>query len=390
MHAELSEFQGSVTGVKRGKWRKVLIKAGLGAAVVVAVAVLVWLVRPSPIDPVSWQPPEAPEEAGVYAENLLLRNAERLADGQLFHPEDIVFDAEGRLYTGTQDGKIHRITFDERGGVQSVEVFAETGGYPLGLHFDRNGQLIAAVKSVGLVAIDRQGKVTLLTDRAGDTPIQYADELDIASDGTIYFSDGSTKFEWGWPFDTLEGRPYGRLLRYNPATRETEVLLDGLYFANGILLSAEEDYLLITESPRYRITRYWLRGDKAGTTEPFAENLPILPDNLSIDHEGDIWVGGSKRSGLLDRLQRHAFLKRQLSKLPFDWLRGLPEWESNRYGYVIRLAPTGEVKRTYQDPGGENVYAVSSIERRGDELYIGTLYGQAVARYKLDEAGGSR
>lgn len=303
----------------------------------------------------------------------------------MFHPEDIAFDAEGRLYTGTQDGKIHRITFNGQGGVQNVEVFAETGGFPLGLHFDRDGRLIAAVKSVGLMAIDRQGAAALLTDRAGDVPIRYADELDIASDGSIYFSDGSTKFDWGWPFDTLESKPYGRLLRYDPASGETEVLLDGLYFANGVLLSPEEDSLLITESPRYRITRYWLNGDKAGTTEPFAENLPIVPDNLSVDQEGDIWVGGSKRSGLLDTLHRSAFLKRQMSKLPFGWLRGMPEWESNRYGYVMRLSPDGEIKMTYQDPGGENVHSVSSVERRGDELYIGTLYGQAIARIRLDE-----
>jgi len=70
-----------------------------------------------------------------------------------------------------------------------------------------------------------------------------------ASDGSVYFSDASTKFENDkWVLDLLEAKPYGRLLKYDPITRKTTVLLDGLWFANGVALSAKEDFILICET----------------------------------------------------------------------------------------------------------------------------------------------
>jgi sugar lactone lactonase YvrE len=85
------------------------------------------------------------------------------------------------------------------------------------------------------------------------------------------------------PRERAEARPHGRLLSYNPASGETKVLLKDLYFANGVALSANEDFVLVNETYRYRITRYWLSGDKAGTHDIFIDNLPGLPDNLQGD-----------------------------------------------------------------------------------------------------------
>ena len=36
----------------------------------------------------------------------------------------------------------------------------------------------------------------------------------------------------------------------------------------------------------YRIQKYWLCGDKAGTAEIFIENLPGFPDNVSSNEKG--------------------------------------------------------------------------------------------------------
>jgi sugar lactone lactonase YvrE len=70
-----------------------------------------------------------------------------------------------------------------------------------------------------------------------------------ASDGSVYFSDASTKFEnEKWVLELLEAKPYGRLLKYDPITRKTTVLLDGLWFANGVALSPREDYIVICET----------------------------------------------------------------------------------------------------------------------------------------------
>ena len=82
-------------------------------------------------------------------------------------------------------------------------------------------------------------------------------ELLSGHDGTVYFSDASSKFaEEENHLDMLEARPHGRLLAYDPASATTTVLLDDLYFANGVALSEAEDFVLINETYRYRIRRY--------------------------------------------------------------------------------------------------------------------------------------
>lgn len=70
-----------------------------------------------------------------------------------------------------------------------------------------------------------------------------------ASDGSLYFSVASTKFELhNWYLDVLEAKPHGQLLKFDPSTRETSIILDDLGFANGVALSKEEDYLVVCET----------------------------------------------------------------------------------------------------------------------------------------------
>jgi sugar lactone lactonase YvrE len=61
------------------------------------------------------------------------------------------------------------------------------------------------------------------------------------------------------------GSPSGRLMVFDPRTNTSKVLLEDVHFANGILLSSEEDHLIFAETLQYRILRYWLKGRKAGS-----------------------------------------------------------------------------------------------------------------------------
>ena len=78
--------------------------------------------------------------APLRNKNMLL-GSENVAEGQVFGPEDLVYDADkGLVYTGCEDGWIKRITVNE----SVVEDWVNTGGRPLGLVFDGNGDLIVA------------------------------------------------------------------------------------------------------------------------------------------------------------------------------------------------------------------------------------------------------
>ncbi|MCB1034455.1 MAG: SMP-30/gluconolactonase/LRE family protein, partial [Acidobacteria bacterium] len=213
----------------------------------------------------------------------------------------------------------------------------------------------------------------------------FTNDLDVASDGTVYFSDASSRFGVDeYLYDLLEARPHGRLLAYDPASRKVRVLLDGLYFANGVALSRDEDFVLVNETYRYRILRYWLKGPRAGTSEVFAEALPGFPDGVSANRQGTFWVAlFTVRNPLMDRLHPHPWAKSLLSKLPKAfWPKPAP------YGLVLAMDEDGRILGSLQDPGGKRVREVTSVEEHEGTLYLGNLSGQGIARLPTPESPG--
>src|SRR2546421_5172936 len=162
-----------------------IIRAAILVVVLITAYILGW---PVPINPSAWTPPLAPELTGVYALNSELSKIERLkVDG--LAPEDVAFDPQDRIYCGTEDGRIFRFQSD---GTRP-EVFANTQGRPLGLIFDHDGNLIVADAIKGLLLIARDGSISVLTTEADGIPFRCTNDLDVARDGTIYFTDASYK-----------------------------------------------------------------------------------------------------------------------------------------------------------------------------------------------------
>lgn len=358
---------GSAGGKSSGLVRLAKI-VGLAAVTIAGYLALV----PAPIDPVAYDPPVAPPLTGPFAPNDDLTKAEILAPGQVQGPEDVDVDAEGRVYGGTKDGRIVRILADGK-----VEEFAVTGGRPLGLDFDAAGNLVVADALKGLLQINPQGEITTLVPAKGDVDLGFTDDVDVARDGRIYFSDASSKFGEGeYMFDLLEGRPHGRLLRYDPQTKNTEVLLDGLYFANGVALSQHEDFVLANETYRYRIARLWLTGPLAGTSDVFIDNLPGFPDGVSANGQGTFWVGlFTIRNPTADQLAPRPWAKKLMSKLPPALFpKPVP------YGFILGLDEQGQVTHNLQDPSGKHLFEVTSVEEKGGYLYLGSLHNDRVGK----------
>ena len=212
---------------------------------------------------------------------------EQIAVGNVNKPEAIAFDEDGLMYTANEDGRI--IVLNRDGS--NPQDYAQTGGRPLGLKFDLSGNLIVADAFQGLLSIDTSGQITVLSTSFGGIPFMLTDDLDIASDGTIYFSDATylnnlNNISNDW------GQPNGRLLSYNISTGVTSLLLDSLYFANGVSISNDESFLLVNETAASRVLRYWLTGPNAGQSSVFAyiNQNSWLPDNITCNDQSLFWV----------------------------------------------------------------------------------------------------
>jgi len=335
---------------------------------------------PVPIEPVAWQAPPAPALEGPYERNDRLNRFRSLGQNQGSGPEDVAIDDRGRLYVGYEDGRVVRFRPDGSG----PELLADTGGRPLGLDLAPDGHLIVADGYRGLLSIDDRGAVTVLSRSAGGVPFGFTDDVDVARDGRIYFSDASSKFGPAMKArdDIMEHGGHGRLLRYDPASGATEILLDGLQFANGVALSRDEDFVLVNETGSYRITRYWLKGDKAGTHDLFLDNLPGLPDGISANGHGTFWLAlYSPRNALLDAMSDKPLLRKMAFRLP-ELLQPQPA----HHAFVLGLDEDAAVIHNLQGTGTGAFAPITSAEQHGDTLYLGSLTERRFAAYSLADA----
>jgi len=333
------------------------------------------LLWPVPIDPVAWNPPAAPELTGVYAQNNELAKTERLSVNSEA-PEDVAFDSQDRIYTGAADGHIFRLQPD---GTRP-EVFSHTYGRPLGLKFDSAGNLIVADAIKGLLSIDTGGSITVLSNQADGVPFRCTNDLDIAADGTIYFTDASYRFPLTeLKADVLEHRGNGRFLAYDPKTRQTRTLLRDLYFANGVALSPDQSFVLVNETGTYSIRRFWLKGEKQGQSETFIDNLPGFPDGLASNGRDLFWVAMvNRRDPVLDTLLRRPFLRKVVMRLP-NFLQPAIK----RYAFVIALDTNGKVVRNLQDPSPQCFAAIANVVEHKGSLYFGSIGESSIGRMPL-------
>ncbi len=350
-------------------------KVGILIAIPLVIFILYFLFSPSPVDPAAYEPPESPGLTGPFARNTILSASELIGLGEISGPEDVDEDSEGRIVAGLANGDIVR--FDKDG---KKEILVNTGGRPLGLEYDVNGNLWIADAKNGLLKLSVDNTLQVMATEAGGIPFGFTDDLDIDKAGNVYFTDASSK----WPieryrWDAIEARPYGRLMRFSPATGKVEVLLDNLYFANGVALSSSEDFVLVNETWRYRVVRYWINGPKAGTHEIFIDNLPGIPDGISGNRRGTFWLAlATPRNTELDSIHPYPLLKKLIVKLP-DFMQPQP----THYGFVLGLNEQGEVVANLQDPSGEHVYEITSVEEGQGHLLLGTLTGDRIGRLPL-------
>jgi sugar lactone lactonase YvrE len=223
----------------------------------------------------------------------------------------------------------------------------------------------------------------VLATEAEGLRLGFTDDVAVDASGKhAYFSDASSKWDWAhYMDDIVEHGGHGRLLRYDFDTGQTSVLVRGMQFANGLTLGPDEAYVLVNETGSYRVRRYWLKGEKAGTEDVFLDNLPGFPDNITFNGRDRFWVAiFGPRDPLLDANAGHVFVRKVVSRV----LPVLPPLTHR----VMALAfdPQGKLVASLQDDGREAYSPLTCVREAGPWLYFGSLKQDSFGRMPLEAA----
>ncbi len=345
-----------------------------------AVLILYLLAGPAPIDPVVFEPP--PPAPALKTDDTLKKLEVLDLDGRT-GPEDVIVSSTGEIFAAVLSGDILRLAPDG----SSVETFVNTGGRPLGLAFDNTGRLIVADPFRGLLRVNADASMEVLVPASPPSTAKpkdflcYANNVDVAADGTIYFTDSSARHcppAYGDTFeaslyDIFEHRKTGRLLAYDPVSKQTRVLVDGIQFANGVALSPDGRYVLIVETGDSRVLRYHLRGERRGSVEAIVEGMAGFPDNLNRGRDGRYWIGFTKpRSKILEKLAGNPFARKMIMRLPRSLFPVPPP-----FGHIVAIDVDGNVLARYQDAEPEYPDTTGATET-ADGLFVHSLHARGL------------
>jgi sugar lactone lactonase YvrE len=349
------------------------VKRVLGyLGIFIAGAIIYVFAWPVPIDPVAWQAPTNRGFVDPFATNDLLKAATAIDLGDHEGPEDATLGRDNLVYVTTEGGHVLRVRN------RRVEEFADAGGRPLGIEVDVDGSLVVANAYRGLQRIDTQGNVTnILSSVDGSTPV-YPNNLAIAQDRKIYFTEASSKFgadKYRGSYnasllDIMEHGGHGGVFVFDPGTGTSRQLLDDLNYANGIAISEDNSYLVVAETSNYRVLKHWLAGPRQGETEVLLDNLPGFPDNLKTGKAGRFWMGfAAPRNNLVDKISDKPWLRKIVQRLP-----AVVRPKAVAASHVVAFNGDGEILMNMHDPSARFPTLTGVLETQRS-LYLTTLFG---------------
>lgn len=232
----------------------------------------------------------------------------------------------------------------------------------------------------------------------------------MAKNGDIFFSHSSSEFGINDGAFTFFANPSGRLIHFERKTGKLTVILDNLWFANGVALSPDEDFVLVAETHGSRIQRYYLKGEKKGQTDVFLDGLPGIPDNMTPDEDG-LWIALVVSADPQNPMLPHSltplplfrkFLVRllMLLEMPFEFITKIyPNPYTKAIAYkiggfnsfsfvfpkrstIVRADWSGKIIGSLH--GFDNsVKTISHVMELNDYLYIGSPYNNYITRVKF-------
>jgi gluconolactonase len=228
-----------------------------------------------------------PVQAGVLGPAPPVTAAQLIAsDGSWGNTEGPAVDSKGTLYFTSRGTFKGIVAWTEKSGARSYLAVATKEG-PGGLWIDDADNIFLTAtgeRKILKVSPDKEVSVVAENFEANPTVSKGPNDLVVASNGTVYFTD---------PNGYYGDAPNGTVYRVAPGGKTT-VFSDAITGPNGIVLSADEKTLYVSHNvskSTSKIERWTLNNDgSAGTMSELATCDNCVADGMAVDRQGHIWL----------------------------------------------------------------------------------------------------
>jgi len=237
---------------------------------------------------------DQPESAATQTEQPVLHEmhqvvatgavVRKLAGGFQFTEGPASYSDGNILFTDIPNNRIHGWS-----GEGELSTFRERSGGANGLFFDEQGNLLVCEGgNRQLVSIDRQGNVTVLSDRYNGEKLNSPNDLWPDPKGGIYFTDPRYGNRDGMEQD-------GEHVYYlTPDRNELIRVIDDMVRPNGVIGTPDGRLLYVADHGDSKTFAYSINPD--GTLSKKELFAPEGSDGLTLDEEGNLYLTGESVS----------------------------------------------------------------------------------------------
>lgn len=230
----------------------------------------------------------------------------KLADGAIW--------AEGPVYLPDEDAvvwsDVRRNLVRRWSAADGARDLYRPSDFSNGHTLDHDGRVLACEHGLRRVSrYERDGSRTTVVDRYQGKRLNSPNDLVVASDGAIWFTDppyGILDDSEGYKADSELGGCF--VFRLDRATGELTIATDTLVHPNGLAFSPDETTLYVSDTSIARIADGnhhivafdVIDGRRLGSSRVFTVMEPGVSDGMRVDVEGNVWTSAGDGIHVLD------------------------------------------------------------------------------------------
>jgi len=177
-----------------------------------------------------------------------------------------------------------------------LSVFRAPSNYSNGNTRDREGRLVTCEHdSRRVTRTELDGSITVLMDRFDGKPLNAPNDVVVASDGAVWFTDPGYGIDGPYEGHKAAAELPRNVYRLDPRSGEARVVADDFVRPNGLCFSPDERLLYIVDSgishggPAH-IRVFTVDGGRLGNGRVFAADFaPGMTDGVRCDADGNVW-----------------------------------------------------------------------------------------------------